>query len=372
MPKLKTASTRRAKRRDKLARWVITLGGIAVIASVIAILALIVGVTVPLFRTPQANTVCTCRLPESLPKERVLRLGIDMDMDGTNVTGFVWSENGAVAWLDLRTGELVGQERLLPPGGDAKGTLRRVEPLGAGKYSLSWSDGGASLVEVVAQRANQKDPHAARYAVRPLASVAATPSGKKPRPAVAPLTVTQGATAGRGFIRRSDAGAITRAECLPDGTIAILRQVATETPLGDEEVTAHQTVVREEDVIPHIRAMTMDHEGNALYAGTDDGHLVRWQLDEKGEVAQREAVLACADGRAVTALALVLGDVSLAVGDAKGGLTVWSPVNADGTRKLRPIHQLQPHQGPIREILPSGRNKSVLSLGADGVVIWTT
>ena len=29
MPKLKTASTRRAKRRDKLARWVITLGGIA-------------------------------------------------------------------------------------------------------------------------------------------------------------------------------------------------------------------------------------------------------------------------------------------------------------------------------------------------------
>ena len=63
MPKLKTASTRRAKRRDKLARWVITLGGVTVIASVIAILALIVGVTVPLFRAPQANVVCTCRLP---------------------------------------------------------------------------------------------------------------------------------------------------------------------------------------------------------------------------------------------------------------------------------------------------------------------
>jgi len=49
MPQLKTASTRRAKRRDTLARWVITLGGVTVIASVIAILALIVGVTVRCF-----------------------------------------------------------------------------------------------------------------------------------------------------------------------------------------------------------------------------------------------------------------------------------------------------------------------------------
>ena len=67
MPKLKTASTRRAKRRDKLARWVITLGGITVIASVVAILALIVGVTVPLFRTPRANVVCHLSLPNLLP-----------------------------------------------------------------------------------------------------------------------------------------------------------------------------------------------------------------------------------------------------------------------------------------------------------------
>ena len=129
----------------------------------------------------------------------------------------------------------------------------------------------------------------------------------------------------------------------------------------------YQTVLRE-DIIAHIRAMTMDREGSTLYAGTDDGRLVRWQLDEKGEVAHREVVRAFADGRAITALALVLGDVSLAVGDAKGGLTTWSPVNADGTRKLRAIHQLQPHQSAIREILPSGRNKSILSLSDDGVV----
>ena len=114
--------------------------------------------------------------------------------------------------------------------------------------------------------------------------------------------------------------------------------------------------------------MTMDHEGNTLYAGTDDGRLIRWQLDEQGEVANREVVRAFTDGRAITALALVLGDVSLASGDAKGELTIWSPVNADGTRKLRAIHRLQPHRSAIREILPSGRKKSILSLDEDGII----
>ena len=351
MPKLKTASTRRAKRRDKLARWVITLGGITVIASVVAILALIVGVTVPLFRTPQASVVSACRLPESLPIDKVLRLGIDRDIDGANVTGFVWSASGIVAWVDLRTGKLVGQERLVSPGGDAKSTLCRVEPLGAGKCSLSWSDGAVALVEIVAQRANRKDVQTARYVVRSLAHIPASKNQESQEI----------------FLRRSDAGAVTRVAHLSDGTIAIFRQVATETLLGDEEVSTYQSILQE-TFTASVRAMTMDREGNTLYAGTDDGRLVRWQLDEKGEVAHREVVRAFADKRAITALALVLGDMSLAVGDEKGEMTTWSPVNTDDTRKLQLIHQLQPHQSPIREILPSGRNKSILSLSEDGIV----
>jgi phosphate transport system permease protein len=380
MPKLKTASTRRAQRRDKLARWVITFGGVTVIASVVAILALTVGVTLPLFQPPRANVVCTCLLPSQVEKgggqegkaaklsaespsstgdkrplpdaeASVLRLGIDMDLDGANVTGLVWSESGSVAWVDLRTGKVLGQERLSPPVGDGTSTLRRVEPLGEGKYSLSWSSGAASLVEIAAQRAGPKDAPAAWYVIRSLATV--------------PAAKSQGAQ--QVFIRRSDAGAVTRAARLSDRTIAILRQTPVESPGGDEEVNTYQTVLRE-NIIAHIRAMTMDREGGTLYAGTDEGRLVRWQLDEKGEVAHREVVRAFADGRAITALALVLGDVSLAVGDAKGQVTTWSPVNADGTRKLRMIHQLEPHQSPIREILPSGRNKSLLSLSEDGVV----
>ena len=292
-------------------------------------------------------------------------------MDGTNVTGFVWSKNGTVAWVDLRTGELTGQERVLPPGGDAKNSLRYVEPLGAGKCSLSWSDGAASLVEIVAQPPNRKDANAARYTVRSLAGIKGTEvdfanrglekSGPLPKTTSVPVRSRQ------TLLRRSDTGAITRAALLSNGTIAIQRQIIVETATGDEETSTHESILRE-DLIAHVRTMTMDREGNMLYAGTDNGRLLRWQLDEKGDVANREVVRAFSDGRAITALALVLGDVSLAVGDAKGELTVWSPVNTDGTRKLQAIHRLQSHDSPIQEILTSSRNKSILSLGTDGVV----
>ena len=51
----------------------------------------------------------------------------------------------------------------------------------------------------------------------------------------------------------------------------------------------------------------MDREGSTLYAGTGDGRLVRWQLDEKARSTEREVVRAFADKRAITSLALLLG-----------------------------------------------------------------
>jgi len=348
MPQWKTASTRGAKRRDRLARWIITLGGVTVIASVVAILALIVGVALPLFRSPQASVIAKCHFDG---EATVLAIGVDADMDGRRLTGILWRENGTLAWIDLRTGRTLGQKRLLAPGRDAAGPLRSVEPLGGGRYALDWSNGAAALVEVVRSAAVIKHTNQnSDYSVRTLAEI-------EPKSAAAE----------KCFLRRSDAGAITYVVLQPDRTILVLRRATLETLLGDREIFDRQSLLRD-DIVAHLRAITLDREGNTIYGGTDDGRLVRWQLDERGEVVQREVVRAFADGRSITALAMVLGDVSLAVGDAKGGLTTWSPVNADGTRKLRMIHALQPHRSAVETIVPSGRTKSLFSLGRDGAI----
>ena len=127
MPTLKTVSSRKAKRRDRLARWVITLGGVTVIASVAAILAMIASVTVPLFRQARAEAVCTCRLPDRIAVKDVLGLGIEMDVGGRDATALVWTAGGTVALIDPRTGQLRGEEqyRLPRPQGTVPFSRRR-------------------------------------------------------------------------------------------------------------------------------------------------------------------------------------------------------------------------------------------------------
>src|ERR1039458_1974750 len=81
MPKPRQATLRRVKRHDLLARWVVTLGGVVVIASVIGILVMILGTTLPLFLPARARLLAESPLPPSVKAVGVLGLGIEATPD---------------------------------------------------------------------------------------------------------------------------------------------------------------------------------------------------------------------------------------------------------------------------------------------------
>jgi phosphate transport system permease protein len=350
-PAQKIESSRRARRHDALARWIIVLGGLTVIASVIAIVAMIVGVTLPLFRAPRMDVVCTGRLPKTLSTGEVVGCGVNLPMDGRAATGLFWIRSGSLVAVDLQNGTELSRQPVKPPAGSGQRTLREAQPLAGERYSLLWSDGGMSLVELAAANKADGDKASPAPAIHTLASLAAT---KEPSPRLAVL-------------RRTDSGTLTRVALLPDGRLSVLRQAVTENLMGESETTTHENMLRE-DFGNQITALAISHDGDSLYAGTNDGLLARWRLGEDGKPVDREVVRAFPDHRAITALALVLGDVSLAVGDARGQLSTWFPVRADSSRKLRLVHHLTPHQSPITAIWPSGRNKSLLSVDNAGTI----
>ena len=71
------STLRRAHRHDRIARWFVTLGGMAVIASVIAILFLIAGTTLPLFRSARSELLASATLPSSLAVGDVVHTDVD-------------------------------------------------------------------------------------------------------------------------------------------------------------------------------------------------------------------------------------------------------------------------------------------------------
>jgi len=378
---------RRAKRRDRLARRVITFGGATVIASVVLIVLLIVGVTIPLFGPASSEALPAAPLPDSATPDRVACVGVhrvELEAagggDADSITGYVLDRNGTFTFLDFapeprdgaeaaqtsevsETSEVLSTERIEAPGGAAGQQIRRVETFLGSKLSVLWSGGGVALVEAVATaHFDELGRRRVQYQVRTLAE---SPPEADDRLATATM------------IRRNEEGQLTCVRLLPDSRIAVSRTVKEESedgPLGilqeddsEPEWETRRRVI--EGPLPgKVLALALDREGKRLVAGTDNGCLLHWDFDSQGEVVDHEVIPAFRDKRAITSLAMVQGEVSLAVGDAAGEVTYWFEVKTGDDRKLRMIGRLDRHEGPVRAILPSGRNKSLLSLGSDGRV----
>ena len=352
MPILDRVTLKRVKRRDRLARWVIVAGGLTVIASVIAILALIVSVTAPLFRGGRLQELARTALPAEVPPGEPLAVGIELPSGHYSPLGYVLSADGSVTFIDLASGKVAARQVLSSPAKTPGGRIKAVERHAGSRWSLLWSDEAVSLVEVVtAPRPGPDGRGEARPSVEELATAGPEPD----RPAV------------RALLRKSDSGTTTCVRLLAGGAVAASRMTVTENLLGEKDIKS-QPLAIDAKGLDAITALVMDRDGNTLYAGTQTGQLARWQFDDEGNVKAAEKLTAFADHRPITALAMVFGDVSLAVGDATGMLTTWFTVRREGKPLLTRIHSLAPHSSAVQEILPSLRTKSLLSFDQDGSI----
>ncbi len=166
-----------------------------------------------------------------------------------------------------------------------------------------------SLVEVGVQAAPPGSPHAPPICTVGVRATIPPENGLRPV---------------RAIVRapKDKEGVITCAALLADGRILVVRQVREENLLGETTTKSGRTILRH-DTPASIGPIALDGPGTNLYAGTSDGVLLWWRLDDDGRVAEHEVTPAFADKRAITSLGVLLGDVSLAVGDARGQLTTW-------------------------------------------------
>jgi phosphate transport system permease protein len=343
---------RRVKRNDRIARWVITCGGMLVIFSVILILLLIVNVTIPLFREPTAELYAKFQLPGAINAMTVKALGIDEYLE----TGFYLDDGGRFRFFETQKGAALDLHQAAPPVGAAQ-SLRAAEVSGLQLYGLLWADGSLTLEQVTFHPTFDEtngNRRTIQHAVKRLAEF--------PPP-------TAGTTV-RSLARLADDGRRTRVDLLADGRLTVTQLISSENLLGEKTEQSHAEVLTIPDY-GSVRALTLDDRGQTLYAGTERGYLLRWDLEEPGAAELLDEVQAFADRRAITALTLVFGDYSLAVGDAAGQVTTWFPVRSDDTsprKSLLQIHELSRHTSRVAAVQPSPRDKSVLSLGEDGIL----
>ncbi len=341
----------RAKKNDRLAAWLINIGGLLVVISVIGILLLILKVAVPLFFSPDATHISTVSLTGSVPEGKILGIGTDENLK----TGFIIDEQGKVSFFDRKTGAVSDTISLSAPGGTNPG-IAAVSPAADRHFDILWKDGSFSAIAIgFDKNIDSQTEGQTAHEVKTLLEEKRTASEPVPLLSMA---------------RFPEEDSPARIDLLP-GDRFVFTKKTTVTDLMGNETTINTRTPIEATVPGHITAVALDSKAEFLYAGTDTGRLLRWGLSEAESPQLLDSVQTSDKGSPVTALNLVLGDISIAVGNADGSFSTWFPVSEtglDSSKALTRIHPLTSHSSAVTAILPSPRNKTLYSLDASGSV----
>ncbi len=330
---------------DRLGTWGVVAGGMAVIASILAIMLFILFETLPLLRGARVQ-------PSTAPRVATLPAGAILADEYRSLVAHL-GQDGRLRVVRLADGALELEQPVVADGADgapARLTAVQVAP-GSAAFVAGTADGRV-LVEPVRFSASFVDG-ARRTAVEIVggAELVVDPAG-------GPVPVFAGAAG-------ADGGSIAVAP-VADG-LAIVRRSVRENEFSGERTESVERVLA--PLPAPLTALAVDADGRNAYGGTADGQLLWWRLGEGAPVAPQAVP---AGGSPVTALSLLTGHRSLLVGQQDGSLSVWFPVRREGQDfVLTRIRDFPAQGGPIVALTPSPRDKGFFALdGAGGLGLY--
>lgn len=330
--------------KDNLARWYVSIGGLAVLGAITLIFFYLAQVVAPMFqgaelearKAQQPAWLATAGEPLLLAVEEqnqvALRLGND----------------GQARFFSVQTGELLRSVELPVPAGshivsagqDTPGNRRIVLGLDNGQvlvaehnYKVSYPNGQKTITPQLdypfGEAPLQLDPQR-----RPITHAAISLNGK--------TLIVAGST---------------------EGELQALRIAATENLLTGETSLEQQRLQLPQLSEP-IKALRIDPRHMWLFALSGNASIDVFDLRRK-QLNGRYKLLA---GKGeITTVSWLLGGISLMVGDSSGGIGQWFMVRgADGQAELKNVRNFQLGDQPIRQIIPEERRKGFLALDASG------
>lgn len=330
--------------KDKLARWYVSIGGLAVLGAITLIFFYLGQVVVPMFQgaeleardTQQPGWLADAAEPLLLTVEEQNQVAMRLGSDG-QVRFFTLASGESLKTVQL---PLPAGSRIVSVGQDVPGTRRLVIGLDNGQvliaehnYKTSYPNGEKTITPQIdypfGEQPMQLDPEG-----RPLDHVALSLNGD--------TLLVAGAT---------------------DGVLHALR-IATTENLMTGETSVEQQRLDLPQLSEPIEALRIDPRHMWLFAfngraSVDVFDLRRKQLNGRYKLLEGKGE--------VTAVSWLLGGISLMVGDSSGGIGQWFMVrSADGQAELKNVRNFELGDQPIRQILPEERRKGFLALDAAG------
>ena len=334
----KRFQARRAQLYDRLGRRLIAVGGIGIIAAVLGIFLFIGKETYPLFVPAE---VATAGRFDLAGEDEVLAVGLDPYRE----VGYA-IRAGGVDFFSLADGQPFGRH-----GNDVLGSSRVVSAYVApqdGRLVMGLDDGRVLSGEVTFELSYPEGERA----IHPALHLDRATQLVSPDERLVALAYRHDDD------RRSAITAITSAARL---LVVVREQQRGLLGLGRLVEKVWDLTA---DLPHHPTATVVGGEAQRVLAGTAQGEVVEWRLfGVSGRPELARAFSAAPRGTSVTALEFLLGDISLVVGDGRGGVSTWFKVREtpDAVPTYRLIHHLRSHGAAVVGIAPSNRDKQFVT-----------
>lgn len=349
-----TASGRHTRRQiaDKLAKFGIGLGGIAVILAVMLIFGYLFYVVLPILKSAHMEAVPTAEIsvnPDAIYSH--------VDEYGELLTRLY--PNARIDVTHTDSGETVQSWQISVP---EQVQLVSVSMMNrsAGLYALGFSDGHVLIINI-GSRVSYGEQQ-----VRTVHPVISFPFGEDRLALTANKSLQQLSAAG-------DEEEFKIAALTAPKAITLYRYEAKSSMLDDEvslERVGEETF--ELEVTPKF--LLMEPDGNYLFAADKNGTTLSWDI-RKDEVSSLLTARLTSPGVELTDLKFLMGGISLLAGDSKGGIGQWfRHRNEFNQYELRKVRDFKLANHPISNIVSEKRRKGFIAYDTEGdfAVFYTT
>lgn len=332
--------------KDRLTRWYVLVGGLAVLAAITLIFFYLAYVVLPLFQGAELTSKKALE-PTWLQQDAGKPLMIALEEQ--NLVGMRISDKGQVLFFDTKTGAELKRVDLPIPTGTQVTSIGADQP-GSPLISLGLSNGQALVFH-----------HAYKITY---------PDNKK--------TITPGLDFPYGeqpFVLDEQGRALDHVSVNVNGDNLLLAgsvganlqvlQISREENMMTGEVTSEQNRIVLPQMTEAVKAIYVDPRQQWLYVINGRATADVFSLRDKSLNGRYKLL---EDGNAeITASGQLVGGISLILGDSKGGLQQWFMArDADGEQRLKLIRSFQLGKAPIVQIDAEERRKGFIALDSEG------
>lgn len=330
--------------KDRMARWYVSIGGLAVLGCITLIFFYLAYVVAPLF----GGADLEAREPQQPAWLAGQGEALLLAVEEQNKVAMRLSRSGQVQFFGLKDGVAMNDYQLALPAGASIVSVVEDQP-GSHRIALGLSNGQVLVFKHVYKVSYPNN-------VKTITPQLEYPFGE------APITLDpQGRPLEHVAISENDDSLMLSSSV---GAELQLLNISREENMMTGEVTLDETRIDLPQIAEPIKAMIIDPRQHWLFV--INGKATADVFDLRSKTLNGRYTLLQGDAEVSTVNPLLAG-ISLMVGDSKGGIGQWFMVrDADGKSVLTHIRGFQLGDAPITQIIPEERRKGFVALDSEG------